>query len=68
MSGISLEEYHSRFGVDFYQLYRKVLPNLFENGLLADTENHGRIYLTDRGIDVSNTVLAQFLLEGKEAE
>lgn len=68
MSGISLEEYHSRFGVDFYQLYRDVLPNLFENGLLADTENHGRIYLTDRGIDVSNTVLAQFLLEGKEAE
>lgn len=60
-SGISLEEYRRRFGEDFYQIYQNVLPDLLENGLLADTENHGRIYLTDRGIDVSNTVLAQFL-------
>lgn len=60
-SGISLEEYRNRFGVDFYEIYQNVLPDLLENGLLADTENHDRIYLTDRGIDVSNTVMAQFL-------
>ncbi len=60
--GISPEAYQKRFGVDFYQLYQKILPDLQQNGLLAETENHDRIYLTDRGIDVSNAVLAEFLL------
>lgn len=60
--GISPEAYWKRFGVDFYQLYQKILPDLQKNGLLAETKNHDRIYLTDRGIDVSNTVLAEFLL------
>lgn len=60
--GISPEAYRKRFGVDFYQLYQKILPDLQKNGLLAETKNHDRIYLTDRGIDVSNTVLAEFLL------
>lgn len=60
--GISPEAYWKRFGVDFYQLYQKILPDLQKNGLLAETKNHDRIYLTDRGIDVSNTVFAEFLL------
>lgn len=60
--GISMEEYRKRFGTDFYQIYQEILPGLFQNGLLAENGNHDRIYLTDRGIDVSNTVLAQFLL------
>ncbi len=63
MAGISPEAYQRRFGVNFYQIYQNVLPGLRENGLLAETENHDRIYLTDRGIDVSNTVLAEFLLD-----
>lgn len=62
IEGISLEAYRKRFGVDFYQLYQKILPDLQQNGLLAEAENHDRIYLTDRGIDVSNAVLAEFLL------
>ena len=60
--GISPEAYQKRFGVDFYQLYQKILQDLQKNGLLAETENRDRIYLTDRGIDVSNVVLAEFLL------
>lgn len=62
IQGISPKAYQKRFGVDFYQLYQKILPDLQKNGLLAETENHDRIYLTDRGIDVSNAVLAEFLL------
>lgn len=61
--GISAEEYQKRFGVEFKKCYQGVLPFLFENHLLAEDKNHGRIYLTDRGIDVSNVVLAEFLLE-----
>lgn len=61
--GIFPEAYRKRFGVDFYQLYQKILPDLQQNGLLAETENHDRIYLTDHGIDLSNRVLAEFLLD-----
>lgn len=61
MEGISPTAYRKRFGVDFYQLYQTVLPNLQKNGILAETEDRDRIYLTDRGIDVSNAVLAEFL-------
>lgn len=60
--GISLEQYQKRFGIDFRTLYQNILPRLLDCGLLAESENHDRIYLTDYGIDVSNTVLAEFLL------
>ena len=63
IKGISPEAYRKRFDVDFYRLYQNILPDLQRNGLLAETENHDRIYLTDRGIDVSNVVLAEFLLD-----
>jgi oxygen-independent coproporphyrinogen-3 oxidase len=63
MQGISTTEYRKRFDVDFYQQYETVLPELFEKCLLAEDANHGRIYLTNQGIDVSNRVLAEFLLD-----
>lgn len=63
MEGISLLEYQKRFGVDFRELYSGVLEPLLGNSLLAESGNHDRIYLTSRGIDVSNRVLAEFLLE-----
>lgn len=61
--GISLTAYEKRFGVNFRQQYKTVLPGLFEKSLLAEDKNRDRIYLTNRGIDVSNVVLAEFLLE-----
>ena len=62
-SGISLTEYKKRFSTDFRKQYQTVLPMLLENNLLAENENRDRIYLTKRGRDVSNAVLAEFLLE-----
>ncbi len=63
IQGISMEEYRQRFQVDFSQIYQNILPELMGAGLLAESEKRDRIYLTDRGIDVSNAVLAEFLLE-----
>lgn len=63
MKGISITEYNSRFGVDFRELYQEILLDLFQKNLLAESENRDRIYLTEKGIDVSNMVLAEFLLE-----
>lgn len=61
--GISTIDYQKRFGVAFRKQYERVLPLLFEKCLLAEDGNHDRIYLTNQGIDVSNIVLADFLIE-----
>ena len=42
-------------------IYGEILERLQREGLLA--RQGERIFLTDRGIDVSNCVLAEFLLE-----
>jgi len=60
--GISLAEYERRFDVKFKEIYCDVWESLMKEHLLAESENHDRIYLTSRGIDVSNVVLAEFLL------
>ncbi len=60
--GISRREFNRRFGVRFTEVYGDVADSLLEKKLLAEDAFHDRIYLTDRGIDVSNTVLAEFLL------
>lgn len=60
MSGISEMEFREKFGRSFTNVYGKVSEKLAAQGLLV-WEN-GRVYLTAAGIDVSNYVLAEFLL------
>lgn len=43
------------------QVYKKVIEKHISQGLL--TEQDGKLRLTDRGIDISNWVLADFLLD-----
>lgn len=59
--GVSKAEFLWRFEVPMERVYRDVLPRLIEQGLLV--ERGGNVALTDFGIDVSNAVLAEFLLE-----
>lgn len=61
--GISRKEFKRRFGVDIEFVYGTVFKRLFQDNLLAGDDFHDRIYLTNRGIDLSNMVLAEFLLE-----
>ncbi len=58
--GISRWEFANRFGCEPETVYGSTLENLEKEGLLDSGE--GRIFLTPRGIDVSNRVFAQFLL------
>ena len=62
--GVSREEFKKRFGTPFPRVYEKTLLDFYRQGLL--TQEGGRIFLTDEGIDVSNIVLAEFLLDEKE--
>jgi len=75
MKGIVKEEFFETFKADFDFIYGNVTRELLDQGLLVETEEEyedpltsfpvtrTRISLTDKGIDVSNRVLAQFLQE-----
>ena len=49
------------FGCAFPREYERSLLELYRQGMVE--QKNGRIYLTDQGIDVSNIILARFLLD-----
>ncbi len=61
ISGVSERDFRQRFGCPIDQIYGAVLDYFVALGLLA--RENDRIALTPRGLDVSNTVMAEFLLE-----
>lgn len=62
MEGISAADFLRRFGKTLGNVYGEVLPGLIGRGLLRESEDGEQMFLTERGIDVSNVVLAEFLL------
>ncbi|MCM1179046.1 MAG: radical SAM family heme chaperone HemW [Clostridium sp.] len=60
MQGVSREEFRNRFGVTMESVYGNVMERYVEKGLLIDKD--GWLRLSDRGIDVSNVVMAEFML------
>lgn len=58
--GVCREDFLRFFSVPVESVYQEALKRLTAQELLVKKE--GRIYLTERGQDVSNYVLAQFLL------
>lgn len=61
MCGVEREAFGEKFGQPIEQVYGDVISRLCTQGLLM-TE-HGRIRLTERGIDISNYVMAEFLFD-----
>lgn len=59
--GVSKAEFHRQFGVSMEQIYGKVIQENIVQGLLADEA--GYVCLTREGMDLSNYVMAQFLLD-----
>lgn len=59
MQGISRSEFERTFGVHLDSIYQKVIRKWKEAGCLD--EKNGFVFLTELGIDISNTVLADFL-------
>ena len=58
--GVTREQFQSAFGIPIEGIYKNALEHLKAEGLLTVTA--GRIALTEKGQDLSNYVLAQFLL------
>lgn len=61
ISGVSAERFNDYFGHSIYDIYGSIIDRYKVSGHLED--DHGIIRLTKKGIDVSNTILADFLIE-----
>ncbi len=59
--GIKKSEFSRQFGQSVQEVYGNVIKRSRLEGLI--NEKRGKIYLTDKGIDLSNMVMARFLLE-----
>ena len=58
--GFYREEFTQAFGIPIEAVYGEALNHLQQEELLLKRE--GRIYLTDKGMDLNNYVVAQFML------
>ena len=58
--GISVNDFEKKFHTPYVSVYGKISRELEEKKLLR--RENGRIFLTERGIDISNYVLSEFLL------
>lgn len=61
MEGVSKQKFFEQFGKTMDEVYKEVLKRFVGEGFLM--EQNDRIFLTKKGIDVSNVILAEFLLE-----
>lgn len=59
--GISFADFSERFGVSIEEIYGEPMKKLKEQGLLRRTEDG--VALTHRGMDVSNQVFVEFIIE-----
>ena len=57
--GISEEEFYERFGKKFIDIFPDEIKKLTDSGLLI--YNNGNYYLSDYGIDISNSVMCEFV-------
>lgn len=61
IDGIYRSDFQQMFNQDIESVYGPIINALRQKGFLEASE--GRIYLTEIGIDISNQVLSQFLLD-----
>lgn len=61
MCGVNCQAFYDQFGRQMEEVYGPVLDRMMSQGLLIKENNY--VKLTDRGIDVSNYVMAEFLLD-----
>lgn len=61
IKGISVDEFRKRFNKNIMDVYKDTINKYLENNLLIMDE--GRICLSARGIEVSNSVMCDFILE-----
>ena len=61
IKGISKKEFCEKFNKSIYDLYKDIIKKHCEEKLLIDSEE--KLYLTSKGIEVSNYVMSDFILD-----
>ncbi len=59
MQGVSRDAFQENFGQSMDSIYGDVIADMEEKGLLEEAD--GYVRLTDRGIDISNYVMSEFV-------
>lgn len=60
--GISLKQFENNFGKNVLSVYSDVIQKYTNQGFMVYDVDADRLYMTDKGMDVSNWILADFLL------
>lgn len=60
-AGVSEREFYQRFGISMMEVYGDIIKKYQKMNLICRKDT-GRVALTDKGIDVSNSILSDFLL------
>ena len=61
MQGVSIDKFKEVFGKDLFEVYGSVITTFIEQGMLEEKNCH--IALTEHGIDISNSVMSEFLFD-----
>jgi oxygen-independent coproporphyrinogen-3 oxidase len=64
LTGVQEEKFYHRFGVNIYSVYGEVIDKYINLKLLEKKD--GSIALTNSGIQLSNTIMSDFILEKNE--
>lgn len=57
--GVNIDQLHERFGIDVFEYYGNTVSTLIAQGLLKQKNNN--VHLTDRGMDLANSVMAELV-------
>ncbi|WP_415331845.1 radical SAM family heme chaperone HemW [Clostridium perfringens] len=60
INGIDENEFEKRFSMNINDVYGEILNKYIDEGLLI--RKSGRIFLSEKGIEISNVIMADFLL------
>ncbi|MDO5353116.1 MAG: radical SAM family heme chaperone HemW [Clostridium perfringens] len=60
INGIDENEFKNRFSMNINDVYGEILNKYIDEGLLI--RDSGRIFLSEKGIEISNIIMADFLL------
>jgi oxygen-independent coproporphyrinogen III oxidase len=61
IEGISLDHFQRKFGVPILEIYASEISKHIKAGLLKNDLSNGRLRFSDKGIDLSNSVLKDFV-------
>ena len=61
MTGVGTQAFYEKFKVSIFEVYKEPIEKWIKEGILI--HNNGRLFLSEKGIDLANQVFISFLLD-----